>query len=358
MYDVTKTAYDRCVGFYYRVICTVLEFLNATITVKFSNSYGLIDAQGQAHGPLKDVFSSKIDLIMNGYYLRTYWKSQVYPFYADSIEILSLNVSVKYIDRLTTIFNPIVLLFLIIIGVILVIGLKCAINESMSSAALDFIRMLSNLPSSGTPRWISGSVLFISIFIATFAMNVFITALLSAINTVPKFTLGINSIAELISHNLSVYGQRSYTEMILDEEIRKRYRSTDSIMKECIIHILNGDPIVCLCPTTILNYCTNQSQLIHVSRESLVQRGITFTVTTDSPLLCKLNKLIARLREGGFVTLLINQRASRNRQNVDRRDVSLKFNMDEYVATFVILTSGLIMGTLAFLCEIIHFRYK
>ena len=328
------------------------------MTVKLSNSYGLIDAQGQVHGPLKDVFSSKIDLIMNGYYLRTYWKSQLYPFYATSIEILSLNVPVKYIDRLTTIFKPIVALFLITISVILVVGMKCAINKSMSSAALDFIRMLSNLPSLHTLQTSSGRIFYISIFIATFSMNVFIVGRLSAINTVPKFKLGINSITELISSNLSVYGSESYKEMIMNEEIQKRYRSSDHIIKECINHLLNGDPIVCLCSTSMLNYCTNQSQLIDISRESLVQRGITFTVTTDSPLLCKLNELIARLREGGFVTLFLNERVSLARKDFDGRDVSLTFNFDEYMAPVVILISGQIMGTLAFLCEIIHFRFK
>lgn len=140
-YDETKIGYDTFFRSYYMVICTVLKHIHASITIKESKSVGFLDDYGKPQYMLKDVLSSTVDLALNMYYQRDFWRMQVYPVSPSSLKIISSTNSTRYSMKFPISSKLKVLIGLIIFTCICIIPLKYVLQESTSEAALDLLRI-------------------------------------------------------------------------------------------------------------------------------------------------------------------------------------------------------------------------
>ena len=61
-YDQTKTGYGRFTGMINEIVCTVLNIINATVTIKWSKSLGFINNHGKLIGSLNDIAEGTVDL--------------------------------------------------------------------------------------------------------------------------------------------------------------------------------------------------------------------------------------------------------------------------------------------------------
>ena len=88
VFDETKLGYERCISHDFRIMCTVLNRINATITVKQSPNIGSFDNDNEPQGALKDVLSNEVDMHMNLILQRDYWREQLYTYYPGNIKII------------------------------------------------------------------------------------------------------------------------------------------------------------------------------------------------------------------------------------------------------------------------------
>lgn len=141
-YDVRKLGFDKCKGASLVIMCTVLNYMNANITVKMTGSVSSIDKHGQPRGSFADILSNTVHLTMLAFLLRNFDKSQLYPYFDTELKMISLNDSLSYADRFLLIFNWKIWIFLMISCSLSVVALKYILKSSVSEAFLDFSRML------------------------------------------------------------------------------------------------------------------------------------------------------------------------------------------------------------------------
>lgn len=228
------------------ITCTVLNYINANVTTTVADADAdFIDEPEQPFGNLKEVLVGKIDMAIHTYYVRGFWKQQTYPYYTDEVKIISLKESAKDNDIVINIFTFNVCLFLILSSAVCIIILKYTLEPSVSLAALEFLRMPVSHSTLKVPRKLYGKILLVTLIIISFLISTFLLSFLSAITTVTVYSPTIDSAADLINSNLSIYGIVSIKDLIPYERIRERFIAIDQFT-ECAKRLVKGDHIACL----------------------------------------------------------------------------------------------------------------
>lgn len=114
------------------------------MTTKVSNTSGLIDEGGKSQGSLADILTGLVDFSTFKFFLREFWKEQIYPFRTTSLKIVSFKEPMKYFIIVTHFINFKVLFFFVISSVVSTVILKYILEQSVSLAALEFVRMLAS----------------------------------------------------------------------------------------------------------------------------------------------------------------------------------------------------------------------
>lgn len=306
-YDVTKSGYNKCRGAHIAVICAVLNEMNAQITVKMLDSVGFLDNHAQPRGSLNDTLSGTVHVSLIPYLIKDFWKTQLYPHFNAKLKIISLNDSNKFADTILFILNLRFWLVLTASGFTSVFILKRILKLSASEAALEFARMLGSNSTLSEPSSSLGKVFLIITVLMAFAIGSFIQSQLTKMNTVP-YQSSIDSVEDLIKTNIPIYGFAGYLRLIGSDEVllRKRFHQINNF-GECVDHFLRGDRVICVQSHDILRYYLRESSVIHISRENLVQMGMTYTCAEDLPLISRMNGILSKLSEGGFITFFFGR---------------------------------------------------
>lgn len=267
------------------IMCTVLNHINAGVTTTIVDDY-FLDEQGEPQGPLKDVLTGIIDFTIHTYFLSGFYKEQLYPFDADCIRIISAKDTAKNFNIVMHGFSLKVWLFFIVSSAVCVVILKYALEQSVSTAALEFVRMILSASTLEEPRKLYGQILLITLVIACFAMNTFLMSYLSAMVTVSEHSPTIDTVDDLINSNLSIYGSEELLNYMLREEIRDHYRVTEEFT-ECLDRLFAGERLVCIRETGILGFYVYENATIHISKHALISIPYTNVMSEDSPLRIK-----------------------------------------------------------------------
>ena len=127
-YDKTKTGYSRFSGYADKLMSTILNEMNATITVKITKSAGFVDEHEKFHGAIKDVLSKTADLLMN-----TFLSSSI-------INVLCLKESERY--RFQFNFDSKCWLLIIVACFTSIVILKYILKQTITSTVLEFTHIL------------------------------------------------------------------------------------------------------------------------------------------------------------------------------------------------------------------------
>lgn len=357
-YGESKAGYDECYGLELELMCAVLKHMNASIVVKISDSMGSTDEKGKHHGIIQDVISGTVDIAMNLYFVRSYWKNQVYPFHMDRLKIISS----KYLhsDQYLYVLNIKTLLLLMMMCWIFIISLKSVLQQSTSEAALNLLRMFVSASTLTQPKKLFKRLLFFIIMLAIFIASSFIESDLSASSIAPDSIPNIDSTRDLIRSNLTIYGHLSHKELILNEKIRKRYRAMNEL-EECLHRFSKEKYVACIESEFYLKFYIHENNTIHISQNHMAERYDTYTLAEDSPLLYQFNKIVLRLSEGGLVKLFDDRQERylllRNRDN-DKFNSHFGVTIDELAIVFCIPVAGWLIAFWAFsierVCKIIE----
>lgn len=357
-YDSTKLGYDKCRGTYLAIICDILiNHMNANITVKLSESAGFIDEYEQPHGSLEDVLSGTAQISMTPYFLRRYWKIQLYPYLEEEFKIVSANDLLQFSDRFFYIFNLKTWLFLVVSCFISVVILMHTLNEPTSEAALEFIRMLASTSTLRQPRNLSGKIFLINMVLIAFMIGSFIQGRLSSINTV-EYRTSIDTYEDLTQSNFPIYGLASHLNIFIDPLIRKRFHIMSSF-EQCVDVLSKGDQITCAYAYNFLRHYIHETELIHISKNNIFRAGISYTCNVDSPFLSRMNRILSRINEGGFIALFYARDEPYSSKNSYGQD-NLKMSLDikNLITNFHILLAGWTCGIVAFLFELVIYWIK
>lgn len=356
-YGNTKMDYDECRGLEFLPLCTMLKHVRANITVKVSDNTGHTDTEGKHYGMIEDVMSGTVDIAMNLYFLRDYWKMQAYPFHDDVLKIISLKKTVKHFDTFLQIFNIKSFALLIATCCVFVTSLKYVLQQSASEAALNFVRMFVSAATLKQPEKLSKKIFFLVLMLAAFTISSHVQSRLSAINTVPNHVPTIDSITDLVHSDHTIYGLSSHKELILNEEVHKRQQIMNNFT-ECLDRFRKNEHIVCIFSKVDTKYYLYENQTFHISKGNVADRLATYTFAVNSPPLHKFNSILSRMREGGFVELYTDREERYFSKNVDGNYSKNSLTMDHVIAAFCILIVGWIIAILGFLVEITVYAYK
>ena len=341
---------------YHQTICTVLQYVNATVSVKLSKHLGHIKKNGKPEGTVNDLLSGTSDLILFPFFTRLWlyhYRIQSYPFYSSAIKILT---PANHVDRITLIdFDMNVWLLFTIISFVSIATLKYVEKRSVSRAILEFVRILiMNSTFLSNPRSMRKRFLLIMIMTTATAINSVIQGHLKSVHISPENVPDIDSIEDLIRSNLTIYGWQSYKKMVWQKELWARYQRADSFLLEsCIGKLQEGQRVACLLLNLYL--MMYESKNIHASRDNWTDRSLVFLFAKDSPLINKFSSLLVKLSEAGFVSLFYNRDQDcfrRYRKYKSDRAIN-SLDLSNLVVSFYILSGGCLLGFFIFLCEVI-----
>lgn len=355
-YDKTKITYDRCRGFKTEIICAVIKHMNASFVTKFSGIVGMINEEGKPYGMIKDVLSCTVDLSINNFFSRDYWKMQAYPLESIALKMVSLKNSVTYADRLLYIFNVKVLVLFVFTCLILIIFLKYNLHQSISKTILDFLRMFISTSTLKEPQEFLGKLFFLTLMFAVFIISSCIQSDLDAISTVPDRIPAIDSM-EFMRSDLPIYGMPQYKKFLSNKRILARYHDIVDY-KECVDRLYKNEHVICIFIDSFSKYYINEDRDIHISKDDVVQRHSTYIFKEDSPLLYDFNRILFRMAEGGFIQLFIERDKRFLKKKQDKNDVGLTVNADGVITPFCILITGLTIALSAFLVKITSNKIK
>lgn len=350
-YDNTKSGANRCLRSS-RIVCAILEHLNADLTVKQSNSRGFIDQDGKPQGELKDVLTSTVDLSLTSHFMRDYWKQQTHPFSFGALKVLSLKESTTYNGGIIFIVIIKVWLFLIISCFACAATLAHILGLPVSMAALEFLRLVTGAANLKPPRNSSGRITLLILTCYAFLVGSVIQSWLSAKSTEGYRSPSIDSLEELIQSKLQVYGMPSHEEFITEKDIRNRYHYVNYFTECATERLLKGERVACLHFDSHLKIYHNESAAVHVSRRNLVERGLVYVYADDFPLLSKINWILLKLKEGGFIELLYNRYEYRETD----KDVVGGVAMKDLAVHFHILLISWLLAILIFFVELVIFN--
>lgn len=351
-----ESGYGRCNGMEFKLMCTMLDHIHANMTVKFSENLGFINDLGEPKGLHKDVLSSQADLTMNSLFLRGFWRFQGYPFYRDSVRIITLKELKHSENRFAPVYDLRFCVCLILFCIASTVALKYILESSLSSAALDFLRMFVSSSTLNQPRYWTSRVLLITLIVTFFIISSFVQSRLSALETTPIRKSTIDSAEDLLKSNLTTFGVvLSLNELIWHKEIIERYHVVTDI-KECINQLLKGKHVGCIDYESFLWYYIQESTIFHISTDNLVERGLAYTYAEDFPLRYKLNWILLKLNEGGFVNFLLD--LEKLRYNHTKYDVVEIPDIEKLVFGFYVLLSGWTLASFVFFVEIIGLKCR
>ena len=333
----------------------ILEYMNATLTIKQFNFFGNVDREGRPRGPLKDIIiSHAADITSNCYFLYYFWNLQIYPIETSQMKIISGKKWLKYNVRFLSVFNLETLGFVTFSCLASVIALKFILNLSLWSSSLEFLRIFVGAQTLKVPSRSSMRIFFITYIIVIYLLSSSIYSLLSSINTVPSRLPIIDSGADLIKSKFLVYGYDIFKPMIGNEEISRRYRVIRNY-DECSERLLAGDN-ACVTMSTILRYTFSESPTVHISKENLRDLYISYVTTEDWPFYNKFSKLLKGLNEGGCIEYYVRQNRIHFKKNDYESDNSRILGIDELNAGFYVLIVGYMIAILSLFTEMIVFN--
>ena len=339
---------------YHQIICTVLQYVNATVSVKLSKRTELINKDGKVEGSLNDILTGTVDIIFYPFLTRLWlyhYRVQSYPLYSDAVKILT---PANYVDRFILDFDMKVWLLFTIISFFSIATLKYVEKRSVSRAIFEFGRILiMNSTFLSNPRSMRKRFLLLMIMTTATAINSVIQGHLKSVRISPENAPDIDSIEDLIRSNLTIHSYPSYRKLVWQKELHARYRGADFSIKDCIEKISKGQRVACLFSN--LNIAAYGSENIHVSRDNWAERSVVCLFAADSPLISKFNRILVRLSGAGFISLFYDRKKyfmlSRRKYKADRIVESL--DVRNLLISFYILLGGCFTGFLVLLFEII-----
>ncbi|OXU18006.1 hypothetical protein TSAR_012181 [Trichomalopsis sarcophagae] len=126
-YNPTNSNYKRF---------NLLNHINATITLKFSESFGYTNKFGEPQGSLKDVIFGSVSISLNIRFFRSHWKFQANSFCIDSLAIVTLKRQTTLMEKLG-IFSLSIFTYSLIISLVFTVILKYIFEQSISLADLN-----------------------------------------------------------------------------------------------------------------------------------------------------------------------------------------------------------------------------
>lgn len=349
-YDATKFGYDKCRGAHIRILCAVLNEMDARITVKMFNSSGYIDKFGKLQGLTNDVLSGTVHMAMNSYTIKDFWKAQLYPYFDIEIKIISPNDSDKFADRILFILNLRFWLVFITSSFASVLILRWILKRSTSEASLEFVRMLVSSSTLTEPHNLYGKALLMIMVLITLAIGSFIQSQLTELNTVPYQT-SIDSVEGLIQTDKPIYAVASYLNLMYPKALRERV-CVIKTYEECVNRLKRGERIICVYGNSVLRYYLYESSRIHISKGNLLQIGATFTCAEDSPFINRMNWILSRLNEGGFINFLFKRDELYYARDPNIDDSAEALELKNVATTFHILVYGWTLAISVYLTEV------
>lgn len=355
-YDKSETGYRRFKGKTGKIMGTLTSSMNATFNVKISKN-GFINKAGNPVGSVKDVLFNSVDISMSSYLVRDYWKMQFYPFDTDKVKIISNTHHVGYAVKLALIFNAKFWIAFIPTCFISVIVLMFISKHSMSLAALEFVRIFSSGATTIQPQSSIKRVVFLGFVAVLFYISTFVQSRLSAINIVPDRNPTIESVEDLLKFNVTIYGYLSYQEILRSYGFNIHFNGIYEL-SECIDHLLNGNHAACLISNTYLEYYMLNSSLIHISRENIIERGITFNCREDFPLQYKFNEILSKLKQAGLIKLFMESETNYYIKSYIANKISIGLDNETLNVGFMILYGGWVVAVLTIFIELIFYAIK
>lgn len=337
-------------------MCILLNHINANVIAEISDQ-DFINEWGEPYGLLKDVLTGRIDIAMNAYYIRGYWKAQSYPFYTEQLKIISLKDSPENSNASEYIFTVEAWFFIIICSVAYITVLKFILEQPASLAALEFMRILSSSSTLKEPRTLPRRISLITLVIASWVINKFLLSCLSAMTTVENCGPIIDSAEDLMNSSLSIYGTKGYADIIWQEEIRYSYEEIGTF-KECADRLLEGENIACIEENGFLRYYLYENATVHISKDDLVSRPYAYVFSEDSPLRHKLTMILLKMGEGGIIDLINNHDHMYFLKDLDNSVAFEASDMEYSKTSFVILIGGWTLGIIVLVIEIAIYRIK
>ncbi|KAJ8675312.1 hypothetical protein QAD02_011098 [Eretmocerus hayati] len=354
-YNETRTGYERCSGIGTKPICFVLSYINATFTTKRIKSYAFVNKDGQPDGGLLDISTETVDFFIMPSFIRDYGTIQAYPYYAGEIKIVTRKKSIAFQDLLKSHLYLQTLVIIILLYFVILIILKYSLNTSWSSLMMEYFRVLVGAATVAQPKGSPRRLVFVFLISAMAIVTSCFQCYLSAVTTSPQNVPAVDSETDLIKSKLIPSGLSSYKDMISNTYIKDHYNVIND-QTECMKLILNGSSIACIINEMFMSYSFNNDPRVHVSRKNFLERGLTYTFTDDSPLLNKVDQVLLRLREAGFIEYLENLRD--HLYYSEDENVEKSFMYENRMVTIFSLCTVWFVSIVVFLIEVVYFHLK
>ncbi|XP_053634332.1 probable glutamate receptor [Cherax quadricarinatus] len=305
------------------------------------------------------------------------------PVYSDSQAILMVRPAIQNdIFAFVKPFTPSVwmLLLLSILSVIIARGsmdrceewiFKLNTSSRWSKGAMWAVQALSQESSDWLPKNDAGRLVVTTWLLAAFVFMTSYSGILTAMLTVPRVTIPIDSLPELVAQTKLPWrleaGSMMYAffEEAEDELGKKVFSDKAGTFQDCWAarqDVAEGH-FAAICDSTTMmkamswDFSTTGKCHLYISREKVYSNGILgIAFKTKSKYLPKANKILARLKESGLMNKWLGEQITNTSlclrpPSADIKEGLSPLSFQTFSGSFLFLASGLAVSSLCFLAE-------
>lgn len=213
--------------------------------------------------------------------------------------------------------------------------------------------MFLNIPDSRlSPQDSTRRLMYLVILMMITIINSVFQTRLSSINVATHIHKTMDTMDDLIKSNLFVYGTLSYKELFSEKTVsQRRYQLSE--YPDCLKRLKRNEQVVCIPGCIEARFSAYDGENFHISKKELMMFFMVFSTREDWPLLTRFNQIIRKLSEAGFINLFRRRETSHFMRNPDDRNKAPKISVQSLKFGFVLLLSGLSLGVVCLIIEII-----
>ncbi|KAK4321649.1 hypothetical protein Pmani_007564 [Petrolisthes manimaculis] len=237
------------------------------------------------------------------------------------------------------------------------------------------VQTLSQESSDWLPRRTEGRLLVTTWLLASLVFMSSYSGILTAMLTVPRVTIPIDSLADLVSQSRTPWrleessSMYQYFQDTTDGLRRQVFTGMGGVFRDCwkSRHDISEGNFVAVCDEITMkksmswDFSTTGRCHLYISREKIISVSSAVAFQAGSPYLTTANRIILSLRGGGLLDKWLSDHITNTSQclrppSTDRRDGIAALNLESLGGPFLFLAGGMCVGFLSLLCEVVITR--
>ena len=302
--------------------------------------------------------SGFIDISLNAWYQQNNFNtSMTYPHGSSGlVSITQHRGHLSQIGKLLHVLDKSSRIAVVIVGLVTFVFFKFFIQQSVTSASLNIVRLICNTAVPNLPNNVAMRIYLSGLFAFCVTLQGIYQGQLASLLTKQVNLRNVETLEDLENFNYTIYGHKDMTSYLEILNFSGRIVALDDFF--CEKFVLDDAGAACVRGRSLLVDIAKKHNL-HISRNYLLEMYLVYLIREDWPIEEQLNTLISRLVEADifyqvlFKKVDLTVRRMKHDQKEKNKQKFEVITLKELAFAFAILGIGLACSSLIFIIEIL-----